>query len=94
MILKAGASVTGDPNADVVRLLLERLLTMAQEYRHVGAIHEAIELYWGIVDEHPGTAAAQTSRAVLLEIAISFESQAAPHQARSIYERLLADGTD
>jgi hypothetical protein len=90
---KTDLSAATDANAMVIRMLLERLLAMAQRYRHDGAIREAMELYWEIAEEYPQTPEAAMSRAVLLDLAVSFERHAAPHMARSIYERLLADGT-
>lgn len=76
----------------VARILRGRLLAMAQRYQSGGAIREATELYWVIAEEHPDTPEADASKAVLLELAASYERSAAPHTARSIYERLLADG--
>ncbi len=73
-------------------VLLERLLVMAQNYRGEGKLREAMEMYWELVEDHPGTAQADAAKAVLLEMAGKYGRGEAPHMARSIYERLLADG--
>ncbi|MDO8369926.1 MAG: tetratricopeptide repeat protein [Candidatus Nitrotoga sp.] len=70
--------------------LLERLLAMAQRYRSEGNLHQATDIYWTLVDVHPGTLQADAARAELLGIADEYEQKDDRHMARSIYERLMS----
>lgn len=72
-------------------VLLHRLLIMAQGHRDRGDVRTAMDLYWLLVEEHQETRQAITAKEVLLEMAAGYERRRAPHMARSIYERLLAD---
>ncbi len=90
--LKAHIPVKLEAHAGANHVLLERLLSMAQRYRSEGNVREAMGLYWKLAGDHPGTAEADAAGAMLLELAASYERNDAPHMARSIYERLLADG--
>ena len=89
--LKAGGSVKTEVEVGANHMLLERLLAMAQRYRGEGKLRQAMELYWELVEDHPGTAEAGAANAVLLDLAANYERDEAPHMARSIYERLLAN---
>jgi len=88
---KAYGRVKPEADAGVNHVLLQRLLAMAQRYRSDGSFREAMGLYWKLGEDHPGTAEADTARVMLLELAAGYERNDAPHMARSIYERLLAD---
>ena len=90
--LKAGGSVKTEVEVGANHMLLERLLAMAQRYRGEGKLRQAMELYWELAEDHPGNTEADAASAMLLELAASYERNEAPHMARSIYERLLADG--
>lgn len=74
--------------------VLERLLSMAQAYRNEGSLRQAMEMYWELVEDYSGTPQADKARDVLLNLATSYERNGARHEARSIYERLYADGAD
>lgn len=69
--------------------LLGRLLAMAHRYRSEENLQQAIELYWKLAEDYPGTPQADAARAVLLELAEGYERDEALHMARSMYERLL-----
>ena len=69
--------------------LLGRLLAMAQRYRSKGNLGQAMELYWELAEDYPGTPEADAASVMLLELAASYERNEAPHMARSMYERLL-----
>lgn len=71
--------------------LLGRLLAMAHRYRSEGNLRQAIELYWTLAEDYPGTPQADAARAVLLELAEGYEHDGALHMARSMYERLLEE---
>ena len=73
-------------------MLLERIFAMAQRFRAEGKLCEAMELYWELAEEQPGTAEANAAGAMLLELAADYERNNAPHMARSIYQRLMASG--
>lgn len=90
--LKTHVLVKPEADTGANHVLLDRLLAMAQRYRSRGDLREAMELYWELAEDHPGTAEADAASAMLLELAASYERNEAPHMARSIYERLLADG--
>ncbi|HZY31241.1 MAG TPA: hypothetical protein VFF86_06315 [Candidatus Methylomirabilis sp.] len=83
-ILKGGGC-----GAAANQLLLERLLAMAHRYRSDGNLRQAVELYWTLAEDCPGTPPADAAKAVLLELAASYEREGARHMARSMYERLL-----
>ena len=53
-----------------------------------------MEMYWELVEDYSGTPQADKARDVLLNLATSYERNGARHEARSIYERLYADGAD
>ncbi len=91
-VLKAGGPAKPEADTGANQVLLKLLLAMAQRYRSEGKLREAMELYWELAEDHPGTAAADAAKAVLLELAASYERNDAPHMARSIYERLLDGG--
>ncbi len=89
--LKTGGSMKPEADDGANRMLLGLLFAMAQRYRSEGKLREAMGLYWKLAEEQPGTPEANASKAVLLELAASYERSDAPHMARSIYERLLAE---
>ena len=91
-VLKAGGPAKPEADAGANQMLLKLLLAMAQRYRCEGKLREAMDLYWELVEDHPGTADAGAAKAVLLELAASYERNDASHMARSIYERLLDGG--
>lgn len=90
--LAAGGSVKPGAGAAADQALLDRLLAMAHRYRSEGNLRQAVELYWTLAEDRPGTPEGDAAKAVLLELAASYERNEARHMARSIYERLLADG--
>jgi len=69
--------------------LLAKLLSLAQRAKREGNSRQATEMYWGILDKHPGTAEAATSKNELLAIAEGHERAGNVHMARSMYERLM-----
>lgn len=87
--LKARSPVKSEADAGPNQALLERLLAMAHRYRSEGNVGQAVELYWTLAENYLGTPQADAARAVLLELATSYERDGARHMARSIYERLL-----
>lgn len=89
--LKAHVLVKPDADAGANHVLLKRFLAMAQRYRSEGNLQGAMELYWDLAEDHPGTPEAKAANATLLELAADYERNAAPHMARSIYKRLLTE---
>jgi hypothetical protein len=69
--------------------ILDRLLGMAHRYRSEGNLRQAMELYWNVLENHPGTAQAEGACACLLDQADAYERDGAGHVARAVYERLL-----
>lgn len=69
--------------------VLSRLLAMADRYRSEGVTMQAMEMYWVLYDNHPGTEHAERAADALLDIADGFEAEGAKRMARSIYERML-----
>jgi len=69
--------------------LLAKLLAMAQRAQREGNSRQATEMYWDMIDKHPGTAEAATSRNELLAIAEGHERAGNVHMARGMYERLM-----
>jgi len=65
------------------------LLKMADEYLAAGDLHQAVEIYFSIIDDDPEAGEAAMARKHLLEIGRRYQQTGEPHQARSIYERLL-----
>ena len=87
--LRAHVPVKPEVSAGANQVLFGRLLAMAQRYRSEGKLQEAMDLYWELAEDHPGTPEADAAKAVLLELAASYEREGARHMARSMYERLL-----
>lgn len=87
--LKVRGPVRSEADTGASHALLGRLLAMAHRYRSEGNLGQAVELYWTLAEDYPGTPQADAARAVLLELATSYERNEARHMARSIYERLL-----
>jgi hypothetical protein len=48
-----------------------------------------MELYWNVLENHPGTAQAESACVCLLDQADAYERDGARHVARAVYERLL-----
>jgi len=69
--------------------MLDRLLGMAHRYRSEGNLRQAMEMYWALLDNHPGTAQAQGARVSLLDQAEAYERAGTSRSARAVYERLL-----
>ena len=91
---KTGGATSPAADTGVKRMLLDRLFSMAQRFRSEGKLREAMELYWELAEEQPGSAEASAASAMLLELAADYERNEAPHMARSIYQRLIANGAD
>lgn len=72
--------------------LTGRLLAMANRYRNEKNLRQATEIYWTLVEKHPGTIQAGTARSILLNMADEYECNNARHMARSIIERLMGQG--
>ncbi len=89
---KTGGAASPAALSGAKLMLLDRLLAMAQRFRSEGKLCEAMELYWELAEEQPGTAEANAAGAMLLEMAAGYERNNAPHMARSIYQRLMATG--
>ena len=87
--LEADGSVKPEAGAGANQALLGRLLAMAHRYRSEGNLGQAVELYWTLAEDYPGTPQADAAKAVLLELAASYERNEARHMARSMYERLM-----
>ena len=84
-----GNSLVMESSAAADQALIGRLLAMAHRYRSDGNIRQATEMYWTLVEDYPGTPQADAARAVLLELATSYERNDARHMARGMYERLM-----
>lgn len=76
-------------NSGAEGALLDRLLVMAHDYRRAGNLNQAMEMYWSLLDDYPGTRQAQCAGTSLLEVAQGYERAGATHRARAIYTRLL-----
>lgn len=66
-----------------------RLLQMAQRYHAEGAVRQAMEIYWQLLEDHDGTEEARHAEEHIVAIAEAYERDGARHIAKSIYERLL-----
>jgi len=69
--------------------LLKRLLDMADTYRAEGHVHQAVELYFALMESYPTTPQVRPALARLMDIADVYEATGERHQARSLYERLI-----
>ena len=79
--------------AEVVLPLLSDLLKLADDYRRDGSPHQAIELYFELAEQNANSIEGQEARCRLSEMAKGYEQNDMPHEARSIYERLLVEQT-
>ena len=77
------------PPAPPTSPVLARLLRMADGYRRSGAPHQAIEMYFELVDQHGETAEGILAHARLMDVCEQYEMEGKMRQARSLYERLL-----
>lgn len=85
----AAGTLKTEVSSQIGRELLEHLFAMAQRYRKEGNHREATELFWTLVEDHPGTPQADAAKAELLALAEGHERAGKQHMARSMYERLL-----
>ena len=79
--------------AEVVLPLLSQLLEMADAYRLNESPHQAIEISYELAERNADTFEGQEARCRLMEMAEEFERIDMPHEARTIYERLLVEQT-
>ncbi|OGW51691.1 MAG: hypothetical protein A2V62_04810 [Nitrospirae bacterium RBG_19FT_COMBO_58_9] len=86
---QAGLAPASEEARPVDQTVLAWLLVMANAYRSEGLYRQAMELYWELVEDYPGTPQSDAARTVLLEIALGYGGSGVRHMARSIYERLL-----
>lgn len=90
LVEKVGVEVVDLPEIPVVdEALSSRLLSMADRYRNEGEIHQALEIYWTLIDEYSDTSQAKGAATQVMEIAEEFDRDGARRMARSIFERLL-----
>lgn len=76
-------------NGDMSQNLRERLSAIAHRYQNGGNLRQAMEMYWTLLEDHPGTSEAQSARLSLLGLAQGYEGGGALREARAIYKRLL-----
>ena len=69
--------------------MLARLLRMADAYRRSGAPHQAMEMYFELVERDGESAEGLMARERLMAICDEYEREGKLRQARSLYERLL-----
>ncbi len=74
--------------SDVVQRSLDDLLAMAHRYRREGSVWQAMEIYWMLSDDHPGTSQAFEAEKTLLELGEAYERDDSRHLARAVFERL------
>jgi len=89
VIAPTGGAGEAAGDSSVNGRMLDRLLGMAHRYRSEGNLRQAMEMYWALLENHPGTAQAQGARVSLLDQAEAYERDGAKHVARAVYERLL-----
>jgi len=77
------------PAPEMEAALLGRLLGIADAHRAQNHLHQALELYFGLVGSHLHTPQGEQAFQRLMGIAAGYERAGEPHQARNIYERLL-----
>ncbi len=75
--------------SDAVHRSLDHLLAMAHRYRREGNLRQAMEMYWKLLEDHPGTAQSLEAQESLLELAETYDRDNARHTARAVYERIL-----
>lgn len=80
---------TSVPEPSDEHAVLARLLVVAQAYRTEGSVWNAMDLFWKLAEDFPGTQQATEAQKILLEIASKYERDGARHAARTIYERFL-----
>lgn len=66
-----------------------RLLEMAESYEAANALHQAMELYFELVEEYRDTPEAIDAEDRLMDVARRYEQSGEPRVARGIYERML-----
>jgi hypothetical protein len=81
--------VLSQPAAETAPPALARLMKVADGYFVSGAVRQATELYFQILEKHADTPQAARARERLMAIAERYEKANERRQARSLYERLL-----
>lgn len=71
------------------RVLLARLLKMADGYRAANQVHQAIEMYFHLLERYPDAPEAAQAEERLIAIGDRLERGGELRQARSLFERLL-----
>ena len=71
------------------KLVLDHLLSMAEQYASSGSFRQAIELYFTLVVEHGGSDQAVQACDRLIAIAEGYQKHGELRLARGIYERVL-----
>ena len=66
------------------------MLRMGRTWQEMGKIHQAIDTYLRLVQEHPTSKEAEDARQALLEIATAYEADGCYHLAIDIFDRLGA----
>ncbi|WP_435011900.1 tetratricopeptide repeat protein (plasmid) [Tundrisphaera lichenicola] len=83
----AGSDREDRPSSQDRALL--RLLAMADAYLRSNELHQALEMYFELMSEHPETAVAEQAEDRILDVARQHEQAGELRQARAIYERLV-----
>lgn len=90
--LKAHLPVKPEANAGANHVLLEQLLAMAQQYRSEGNLRGAMDLYWKLAEDHPGTAEADAAKARLLELAAKYKRDVLLEQRLATAQQYRSEG--
>ena len=77
------------PDAEPNPAVLVCLMAEADRYHAENALHEAMEIYFEMLEDYEDTPQAKQARKRLMEIAADYERAGKPHHARGIYERLV-----
>jgi hypothetical protein len=77
------------PPVDNQSRILARFLQMADTYRSEGSLHQALELYFSLLENHYDSPEARQAEECLLDMGRDYERTGERKQARAIYERLL-----
>jgi TolA-binding protein len=73
---------------DITAAARASMLRMGQTWYKLGKLNQAVDTYLRIMQEHPGTAEADSAQRDLLAIAAGFEAEGRYHLAINILDRL------
>ncbi len=88
--LESSASPVHERRSQVAVQSLDGLLAMALRYQSRDEPRQAEDIFWMLAEEHSDTPQGEIATSKLTALAHEYERDGCDHEARAIYERLVA----